>query len=210
MTGAASSAACATRELVGSLDRSFREQVRRALKLELDGSVASLAVVDHYLPMGRKEDRAPILELLAAGAGAYFGELVRREMGGRWIGDGKDPRRLRLLLEPQFVYFAPVDLALEAITQGSMGSDDPRHPGGDDVDAIFHLRADPDQDESAWIQARLEEVPPVPKDQYHSLTCRFETLQFILELLATKQAAEGGSPKTLGLADYLTVLSTDE
>jgi hypothetical protein len=193
------------------LDRTFREQVRRAVGMELDGSVESLAVVDHYLGMGRDEDRAPILALLAAGAGAYFGELVRRAMGAIWIGDGKDPRRLRLLLEPQFLYFAPVDVALEAVLAGSPGPADGAEGDPGDVDAAFHLQTGPEaeDDASSWIEARLAEVPPVPEDQFHTLTCRFETLQLILELLAAKQAQEGGSPRSLGVADYLTALAAD-
>src|SRR5690606_39766463 len=58
--------------------------------------------------------------------GAWFGELIRREIGGTWIGDGVDPRRLRLLLEPQFVHFSPVDMASEAILSGSLSSSDRR------------------------------------------------------------------------------------
>ncbi len=103
------------RALVDALARSFADQVSAALSVQLDGSTTSLAFVDHYLSLARDEEREPIVSLLAAGAGAYFGELIRRHMGGTWVGDGEQPRRLRLLLEPQFIHLSPVDQAYEAI-----------------------------------------------------------------------------------------------
>jgi hypothetical protein len=47
----------------------------------------------------------------------------------------------------------------------------------------------------------------VPEDQFHSLTCRFETLQLMLELLAAKHVAEGQPPRRLGLSDYVDALA---
>ena len=70
------------------------------------------------------------MTLVAASAGAWFGELLRAEMGATWIGDGKDPRKLRLLLEPAFLHFSPVDLAYEAIFGGELDPEDPRQPVG--------------------------------------------------------------------------------
>jgi hypothetical protein len=133
--------AAAVTRLVGDLERRFKEAVQRSLRFDLDGSVTSLAVVDHYLAQAREETRAPILSLLAAGAGAYFGELVRRHIGGLWLGDGKDPRHLRLLLTPAFVYFSPADLALTAILGEEPDPDDPRAPDGVPLDPGFHLDA---------------------------------------------------------------------
>jgi hypothetical protein len=131
--------ATAVARLVGDLEQRFRDAVERSLRFALDGSVASLAVVDHYLAQAREETRAPILALLAAGAGAYFGELVRRHVGGVWLGDGRDPRHLRLVLSPAFVYFAPVDVAFAAVLADEPGPDDPRAPEGLPLDAAFHL-----------------------------------------------------------------------
>jgi hypothetical protein len=200
--------------LVESLVGTFGEQVKRALNVELDGSITSLAFVDHYLSLARDEDREPIVSLLAAGAGAYFGELVRREMGGTWVGDGQDPRRLRLFVEPQFVHFSPVDQAYEAIAGRSLDTDDPRVPPGPAFDSAFGLEPPRPEDEpgegeddAEWLSDRLAELAPVPEDQFHSLTCRFETLQLMLELLAAKHVAEGLPPRRLGLSDYVEALA---
>lgn len=129
----------AVTRLVGDLESKFKEAVKRSLRFELDGSVTSLAVVDHYLSTAREETREPILSLLAAGAGAYFGELVRRHIGGLWLGDGSDPRHLRLLLTPAFVYFSPADLAFTAILGEEPDPGDPRCPSGLPLDASLHL-----------------------------------------------------------------------
>lgn len=202
--------------LVESLADRFREQIERALKVRLDGSSTSLAFVDHYLSLAREEDREPIVSLLAAGAGAYFGELVRRELGGTWVGDGHDPRRLRLLVEPQFVHFSPVDQAYEAIAGHGLDADDPRVAPGPSFDSGFGLEpAHPDDaglddasgSDSEWLSERLASLPPVPEDEFHSLTCRFETLQLMLELLAAKHEEEGRPPRQLGLSDYVEVLT---
>jgi hypothetical protein len=196
--------------LVDELMRTFREQIRRALGVELDHTPTSLAFVDHYLRLVQSEDREAIVTLVAAGAGAYYGELVRRVVGGTWIGDGRDPRRLRLLVSPQFLYFSPVDQALQAIVAQS------GEPPDGPIDDAFHVPPGTArttdsaiESDSTWLEARLAELSPVPEDEFHTLTCRFETLQLMLELLATKHASEGRAPREYGLADYLDVLGAE-
>ena len=202
-------------QLVDELVGLYRDQVRRALSFELDDTATALAFVDHHLSTASREARAPILSLLAASAGAYYGELVRRLLGGMWIGDGKDPRRLRMLMMHQFIYFSPVDQAFEAIAGESLESDDPRLGGIERFDPAFRLRpiADPDDpeedDDAVWLSARLAELPAVPEPQFVSLTSRFETLELMHEMLATKHASEGRSPETLRVEDYLDALTSD-
>lgn len=232
----------AVKRLVSDLEQGFRDAVQRSLHFALDGSVTSLAIVDHYLEQARGEARPAILALLAAGAGAYFGELVRRELGGLWIGDGSDPRHLRLLLTPEFAYFSPVDIAFAAILGEDPDPEDPRTPPGLPLDISFHLRAttqpppnprrldDPDapppdppevevvaertpppfddgSDDASWISARLGELAPVSADQFYSLTTRYETLDLILQLLATRRATGGYDPYTYTVEDYLHAFS---
>ena len=193
----------------------YREQMKRALSVDLDDSDTTLAFVDHHLSTASEEDRIPILFLLASSAGAFYGELVRRHIGGTWIGDGKDPRRLRMLMKHQFIYFSPVDQALEAIAGKSLDPSDPRLDGAERFDPAFRLRPilDPDATEddhdAVWLSARLSEVPAVPESQFVSLTCRFETLKLMHELLATKHASEGKQPVELGMEDYLEALAAD-
>ena len=202
-------------DLVDELVGLYRDQVRRALSVELDDTKTALAFVDHHLSTASEEGRVPILSLLAASAGAYYGELVRRLVGGMWIGDGKDPRRLRMLMKHQFIYFSPIDQALEAIAGESLEPDDPRLAGAEHFDPAFRLRPIPDPDEAdedhdaVWLSARLSELPAVPESQFVSLTCRFETLELMHEMLATKHASEGRSPVVLGVEDYLEALASE-
>lgn len=190
--------------LVSDLEQNLHKTVQRAAGLALDGSVTSLAFVDHYLGLVRGETRPAILELVAASAGAYFGELVRREYGAIWAGRADDPRGLRLLLEPHFLYFSPVALAWAAI----LG----REPDDDDLDTAFHLDtrrgADPDAPSDAdFILEYLQAAAPVPEDQFYTLTTRFETLGLILGLLSERRAVAGSDPHTYTLDDYYHVLS---
>lgn len=212
-SGAASAISQAAQALVDQLDNNFREQVRRAIECELDHSATSLAFVDHYLSLAQGETREAIVTLLGGGAGAYFGEVIRQEIGGTWIGDGKDPRRLRLLLDPQFMHFSPVDLAIESIV-AQQGGDEEQLAG---LDTAFRLSTSaPDglNDEARkdyvtdakFVEERLAELPPLPVDQYYSLTGRFETLKLILEMLAIKHSSEGREPRSYVLADYVSEL----
>jgi len=202
-----------TDHFVADLACRFRDQVGRTLNFELDGTPTSLAVVDHYLSTARNESRPAILGLLAAGAGAYFGELLRDHFGAFWIGQTSDPRRLRILLAPAFIYFAPIDLAYEAIVAGPLSPEDPRHPTGRALDTGFHLRkkpADNRPDEASdhdWIDEQLTHLPPLPAEQFYSLTGRFETLEVIVDRLVNRRQMQGGAPGLLAVDDYLQTLT---
>jgi hypothetical protein len=214
------SAPRAVEALVADLVRAFSDHVTRALDAKLDGSVTSLAFVDHYLSLARSDEREPILNLLAAGAGAYYGELVRAELGATWIGRGTDPRKLRLLMQTQLIHFSPTDQAFEAIVGSSLDPGDHRLPPGGGLDTSFHLQTaspqtstasvppapPPLQDDASWVEERLAELSPVPEDQFYSLTGRFETLQLILQLLAARQLDAGIPPRTFGVEDYLEIM----
>lgn len=203
--------------LVDALCAALNEQIERALGVSLDRSATSLAYVDHYLSLARKEERPEILTLLATQGGAYFGEVIRETIGAFWLGDGKDPRRLRLFITPQWLYLAPIDLAYEAIVCDNLDPEDERHPAGDVLDTAFHLQTRPGPDaapssktDEQWVADRLEQSPLLSPQDYHSLTGRFETMQLILELLAAKRIAEGQDPKECTLQDYLHSLDPSE
>ena len=197
-----------TLSFVASLVPRFCQQVQQALSISLDHSKTSLAFVDHYLGLARQEQREPILSLLAAGAGAYFGDMICRELGAMWISDGsQDPRRLRLLLTHQLIHFSPIDQAFEAILATSLELEDPRHPTGAAIDSAFHLKGSGATSEQVWIENYLAQLAPLPKDQFYSLTARFETLELILELLASKQMAENKQPVRYEISDYLHLIT---
>jgi hypothetical protein len=236
--------AAAVKRLVSDLEHNFRDAVQRSMRFNLDGSVASLAIVDHYLEQARDEQRAPILALLAASAGAYFGELVRNHLGAQWIGDASDPRHLRLLLTPEFAYFSPPTSPsppssartpipttraappASRSTPRSTCAAPPARPRTraerDDPDrsaarssrgrrphdrSLSILPTDDPSDDASWIAARLGELSPVSADEFYSLTTRYETLELILQMLASRRAQAGYEPYTYTIDDYLHAFS---
>ncbi len=218
-TQAASDASRATSAetlaFVQTLARHFTEQIRRTPGLAgctLDTSATSLAFADYVVSLARDERHEPVLLSLASGAGAYYGEVVRNEIRGTWIGEPDDPRSLQLLLQPHFVHFSPIDQAFEAIFGATLAAADPRTPIGPPLDTSFHVaslpRADGGRadDDEGWLRERLSELRPIPEDQFYSLTGRFETLKLMLELLSAKHASEGRSPRSYDVQDYLPVL----
>ncbi|MFO0633804.1 MAG: hypothetical protein U0168_13225 [Nannocystaceae bacterium] len=143
------SATTAGADLAAGLAAAFAEHVQRALGLPLDGSETSLAFVDHYLRTARDGTRGPIAALVAAEAGAYYGELVRQLLGAQWIGEGPDPRRPRSLLEHQFLHFSPIDQAHEILAglreddDDDDDDDDAPDPDEPPLDTAFHARSTP-------------------------------------------------------------------
>jgi hypothetical protein len=133
---------------------------------------------------------------------------------------------LRLLLTHQFLYFSPVDQAFEAIAGRSLDPGDPSIPEGPEFDPSFtltpprpHELDDDDDDDTGpldweeeeqdaqWMQERLAELCPVPEDEFVSLTCRYETLKLMLELLAAKHVSEGKRPREYTVEDYLAKMA---
>lgn len=204
----------ATQTMVTTLAAAFRDHVQRALGFTLDDSETSLAFVDHYLRTARGTAKGPVADLIAAEAGAYYGELVRAQIGATWIGDGRDPTTARLLLIDQFLHFAPIDQAREVLRGDAEPDDDDDDAAP--LDTRFHARATPaaatdggdaPPDDASWLAERLAALPEVDANEYYTLTCRFETLRLVLELLATKHVGEGREPRRYTIADYVDVIS---
>jgi hypothetical protein len=201
--GASAAGASSVQDLAGAFARQVASHLGVPIEHMTDAS--SLAYADHYLALLRDETREPILSLVSAQAGAWFGELVCREIGATWVGAG---RTMRLVLEPAFVHFCPADQALEAALAESPDEGDVRVPEGLVIDGAFQLRTTPspgfsdEPSDAEWVSARLDERPPVPQDEFFSLTGRFETLRLVLELLAARGVERGEGPTRYHLNDY--------
>src|SRR5215470_2586232 len=63
--------------------------VRRALGVSLEYDSDTLPLLDHYLRTVPSE-QAETVQLVIATSGAYFGEVVRRRLGGRWEVAGEE------------------------------------------------------------------------------------------------------------------------
>ena len=141
--------------------------VQSSLGVELEYDSDTLPVLDHYLrqvPASRPEMR----DLVASTAGAYFGEVIRRRLGGRWDLGAGDPAGWRIVL-PTGLSFSPAGLVAAAIDQ-----DDPG-----DLDASF--------DAPPRLRPHLEEVlarmGEVTEEEFYSLCGRYDTLEHLQESL---------------------------
>ncbi|MCS6911816.1 MAG: hypothetical protein RMK29_14945 [Myxococcales bacterium] len=166
---------------VADLVRAARDYVQRATGCSVDLSVESLAYMDHYLRTVRQA--GPISDelraLLAAALGAHLGEVAIARFGGRWREsaphehnqvDDRDPAGWQVELDCVPLWFAPVGMAAEALASGEVDGYD------------GSLRTRPDL--LGPLQEALERTAPVTEEYYYSLTGRFETVAFAVELLA--------------------------
>jgi hypothetical protein len=157
------------------------EYVRRALELTLDYTPETLPVLDHYLSTVPR-DQPETLRLVATTAGAYFGEVVRRTLGGVWEDredSGSLDRKLRVSGD---VVFAPAAFAALAILQAET----------EEVDGatVVPERA------SELVEQALDARGRVAEDEFYSLSGRLEVLMFVVDLVigSAERPAEPDEP----------------
>jgi hypothetical protein len=158
------------------------EYVRRALGVTLEYDSNTLPLLDHYLrtvPDGQKAT----LKLVVATSGAYFGEVVRRQLGGRWeIGptgptDGSEPE-YRMVL-PTGLNFSPAGFVAAAIAMADLDDLD------SEIDAPPRMRP--------YVQQALARMGEVSVEEYYSLCGRLDTLEHIHEVLVAVAAQMMGN-----------------
>lgn len=150
------------------------EYVRRALGLELDFSPETLPILDHYLARSIEiTEKEEILDLVVRSAGAYFGEVVRRALGGaRWHFPLDEPTACRIEFEHVFLCFNPLGMAREAIAAADQ-------PGWN-----AHLEVLPR--DRPLLEQSLARMGEIREDDYHRLAVRFEVIE---QVVATLEAA---------------------
>jgi hypothetical protein len=144
------------------------EFVRRALGLVLDYAPETLPILDHYLS-AVPDDQLETVTLVAATGGAYFGEVLRRAVGGEWGSTEGPPEGWELAL-PVGLRLQPEAFAREAILTIDTG------------DATYDV-AELDRDA---VEEALAQKGGVPEDEYYSLCGRLETVQLIVDVLAAR------------------------
>lgn len=170
--------------------------VRDELGFELDYTVETLPVVDHYCRQARRGARWPDgAEHLAETVGAYFGEVLRAHYGTgcRWHLGTDGSHAWRLEFERFFLCFNPVGIALELLLEGKA------HGWNADFVTLPEVADD--------LEAHLDSLPGVSEDDYYTLSVRsevLETIQAFLELWQRAQAErDAAAPqKTYRTADY--------
>lgn len=151
------------------------------MTLEFDSD--TLPILDHYL-RSVPQDQGAATELIIVTAGAYFGEVVRRHLGGRWEL-AEEPKTWRVVL-PAGLSFAPAGLAAAAIVQSELGDLDT------ELDAPPRMKT--------YVQQALERMGDVSEEAYFSLSGRLDTIEHLHEVLVTVAAQllgevkDGGEP----------------
>jgi hypothetical protein len=150
--------------------------VRRALGVSLEYDSDTLPLLDHYL-RSVATSQPETLELVVATAGAYFGEVVRRRLGGRWELSGDEPD-WRVVL-PTGLNFSPAGFVASAIAQADL----------DDLDS--ELDAPPRM--RPYVQQTLARMGEVSIEDYYSLCGRLDTLEHVHEVLVAVAAQMMGT-----------------
>jgi hypothetical protein len=160
------------------------EYVRRAVGLEITFDSDTLPLLDHYL-RSVPGDQPATVELVAATSGAYFGEVVRRLIGGRWELDD-DPLQWRMTL-PTGLTFSPAGFVAAAIAQAELEDIDT------EIDAPPRMRP--------YVAQALERMGEVSVEEYYSLCGRLDTIEHLHEVLVGvaarllgEMAADGRPP----------------
>jgi hypothetical protein len=194
--GSPSHSADSPAEVVEYADQAV-QYVRRALGMPLEYDSETLPLLDHYL-RSVPGDNAAAAHLVAATAGAYFGEVVKRRLGGEWDLPSRDPGSWRLVL-PTGLWFSPAAIALAVIVgsaeeDGSLGDEitDPEADAvtGSDWDASLNAPG-PLRPLVAQV---LDNMADVSHDDYYSLCGRLDTIEHVESVLAGVTAARRSDP----------------
>lgn len=150
------------------------EYVRRALGVTLEYDSNTLPLLDHYLRTLSEvgSDKPAAVQLVVTTAGAYFGEVVRRRLGGRWELGAEDVE-WRMVL-PTGLHFAPAGFVAAAIARADL----------DDLDSEF----DAPPRMRPYVQQALARMGEVSVDDYYSLCGRLDTLEHVHEVLVAVAA----------------------
>jgi len=142
--------------------------IRAALKFDVDYAGDTLPVVDYYLRTIPRDEPAA-LRLVIVTSGAYFGEVVRRHLGGRWHVDDGEPGRWRLTL-PTGLSFSPPGVVAATIARSDELKD-------------FDSSIDVPPELHQVIENTLARMSEVTTDEYYSLCGRFDTLEHLQEVV---------------------------
>lgn len=146
--------------------------VQTALGMTLEFDSDTLPLMDHYLRSVPAADPNMVV-LVAVTAGAYFGEVVRRHLGGHWDLSAGEPDAWRLVL-PTGLSFSPAGVVAEAILEE------------DDVDLGSRFDAPPKL--MPHVEQALERMGDVTVETYYSLCGRLDTLEHLQAVLLATAA----------------------
>lgn len=148
--------------------------VQRALGITLGFDSETLPVLDHYISTVPR-DRPEMIELVTVTAGAYLGEVVRRQIGGRWEMDNPAQALSWRLVLPTGLNFSPMGFVAAAIVGDELG----------DVDTAF----DAPPAMLPYVEVTLGNMSEQSDQEYYSLCGRYDTLAHLHEVLVAVAAS---------------------
>lgn len=176
------------------LAQSCVDFVQRSLSLPLDYTQDTLPILDHYLRTARAEAKDPnLLSPLVPAAGAYFGTLLCRQFpDARFVGpEGGDYESYRVQFGSIFLYFNPLGIAQEVLTQSDA-------PGWN---AHFSTL----DDQRKVIEQTLTEGLPLREEDYYSFSVRYEMLDQVIAVLLALEEQRKDGPRHFGPEVYATM-----
>ncbi len=144
----------------------------------LDFTPETLSLVDQWVRDARAElrIRPEAVEVVQSAAGAYLGEVIRRQFGARWVADG-EVSGWRLCLSTVYCAFNPIGVAREALLLENAEG--------------WHAHLDLDPGEKEAVEARLEALPHATEEEYYMPTTRFDVLWIVVDALRAGMQAGG-------------------
>lgn len=192
--GSPSSEADSPAEVVEYADQAV-QYVRRAVGMTLEYDSETLPVLDHYLRSVPGENAAAA-HLVAATAGAYFGEVVRRRLGGRWDLPSRDPGSWRLVLTTG-LWFSPAAMALAVIVGADEDGNQSDEATDPEADAVTGSEWDASLNAPGPLRPLLAQVldnmADVSHAEYYSLCGRLDTIEHVEAVLAGVAHARRGT-----------------
>ncbi len=169
--------------------------VTKAVGVQLDYTVETLPILDHYLAGARavlaaKEVGEP-LEVVAQTAGAYLGEVIRRRFPCFWVLTPADPTEHRLQFMRLFLTVKPVAWVLDSLLL------DPEK-AQESLSGLVLDREDRD-----LCIGRLADLPEVTDEDFVRPSTRLEVLDLVVDAITTKQSLNHEPALSLEEEDYL-------
>jgi hypothetical protein len=155
----------------------------------LDFTPDTLSLLDQWLYDARAEPHAAgdVVELVQSAAGAYLGEVFRREFGAQWFAEG-ELSGWRLYLTTVYCTFNPIGMAREAML---LDTAEGWHA---------HLELDPGERDS--IDSRLEALPLATDEEYYAPSTRFDVLSIVVDALRAGLRSRGLGDVRFAREDY--------
>ncbi len=177
-------------QVVLDLAESCVRFVHRSLGIALDYTPDTLPLLDHYLRGAHGVTQEEILSLVAPAAGAYFGEVVRRQLGpSRWYWTSSEFSECRIEFERCFLAFNPIGIAMEAVLRSET----------DGYGSNLQLL----KEEESLVREALERTAgDVDPDDYFRLAVRFEVIEQVVSILVERAILQNELSRRFGPEVY--------